>query len=127
MAENNGAQQPIVAEDHEKLGRMMASLSAVIARGGTEVILREAIDVLRERMRLHFRMEEAVAARADADSRALLESGHAQLLGMLDGMLRLTGKPAELRARLDAFREAAARHEDDVDGPLFRRLGHPPA
>lgn len=123
MSADTRTERPVVAEDHEKLGRMLASLSAVIATGATEIIVREAIDVLRERMRLHFRLEEQVAARADSASRTLLEAGHAHLLEMLDGMMRVAGQPAELRTRLDAFKAAAARHETEVDDPLFRKLG----
>ncbi|MBX9633954.1 MAG: hemerythrin domain-containing protein [Magnetospirillum sp.] len=116
-------ENPKVDDDHLKLGRMVASLSVVIANGGTPTIVAEAIDVLRERLRLHFRMEEAVAGKADLESRAILEGDHAQLLTMLDGLAAAAcPRGTDLGSRLDAFIKAAERHEAEVDVPLFHLL-----
>lgn len=112
-----------VDDDHHKLERMVASLGSVITNGGSPAIVAEAIAVLRERMRLHFRMEEAVAGKADAETRAILKADHDQLLSMLDGMAAVSRqRNVDMRRLLDVFIAASQRHETEVDVPLFHLL-----
>lgn len=112
-----------VDEDHQKLTRMIAALSAVITLGGSPAIIAEAIAVLRERVILHFRMEEAVAGKADAEARSILQTDHIHLVAMLDEMeVASRQRGIDLRPRLDRFIAASQRHEVEVDVPLFHML-----
>lgn len=112
-----------VDDDHHKLEGIVLSLRAVITTGGSPAIVAEAISVLRERMRLHFKMEEAVAGKADAETRAILKADHDQLLSMLDGMAAVSRQQGvDLRRLLEVFITASQRHEAEVDVPLFHML-----
>jgi len=116
-------EHPKVDEDHDTLERVLVQLMAVIATGSTPAIVREAISVLTKRMGAHFRMEEAVAGRADPESRAILEADHAHLLGLLAQLSRAGRTPGtDLEPYLDAFIAALRRHEAEVDVPLFHLL-----
>lgn len=110
-----------IDEDHAKLAHMVSSLSAVIAHGGSPAIVGEAIAVLRERLRLHFHMEEILAGRTAPARVALLRGDHAGLLARLDRMAAMaSGGGKAVGAELDAFLAAFKRHEDHVDAAIFK-------
>lgn len=127
MTDSWRTDEPQLDEDHERLTKIVASLSMVINGREDNLVIREVIEVLRERMRVHFHREEVMAGRIDAASRSTLQADHAALLSMLDDLaLAAERRDAQIGRRLSIFREAAARHEAEVDMPLFL-MRRPPA
>lgn len=122
MTVDHNARGHTMDDDHDKLARMVSSLGAVIAHGGSPAIVGEAIAVLRERLRLHFRMEEILAARSTPHEVARLREDHAGLLARLDRMAAASAIGATtVMAELDAFIAASERHEHEVDAAVFGR------
>ena len=84
----------------------------------------EAVDILIERMKLHFGLEERSAAKLDMESHDILREDHAELLKLLiqvkESMRQRNG--AEAQIRLQAFIAALAKHDQEVDIPLFRMM-----
>jgi hemerythrin len=121
-----GIDQARLDEEHRKLHHMLASMRAVVRVGITSPLAREALSVLGERMRQHFGIEEAIAARhGDAAAQGLLQSEHRKLLAALDGVeTSLTnGRRTETGKLMDDFSQALSRHDSEVDDPLFKGMG----
>ncbi|RAU21143.1 hypothetical protein CU669_14415 [Paramagnetospirillum kuznetsovii] len=118
------SQNPDIDAEHKKLNQMVMSLSAVVRNDSGIGLDTEAIDILLERMRLHFRMEEANADKVDPDACAILREDHARLLGLLD-KVRLSmkqGSRAESKENLLTFTSELDRHDREIDIPLFRMM-----
>lgn len=109
--------------EHEKLYRMLASLKAVIASGASPSIIREAVDVLRERLDLHFTQEEQSAIKFDKAGAETLRQDHQILRQLLQGLHASADTSEETRNHmLGQFLDALSKHDREVDVPIFRRL-----
>ena len=118
------SQNPEIDAEHAKLNQMVSSLAAVVKNDATLGLSTEAVDILIERMKLHFGLEEHSAAKLDMESHDILHEDHAQLLKLLmqvkECMKLRDG--AEAQTRLQAFVAALAKHDQEVDIPLFRMM-----
>ncbi len=114
---------PVIDAEHQKLHQMISSMAAVIRNDPGLGLAAEAVDVLIERMRIHFRMEENLAARFNAEAAATLKQDHQRLLRLLTPVrdaLR-DNDPERARMLMDDFHAQLDRHDREVDIPLFRR------
>lgn len=112
-------------EEHRKLHQMTSSMTAVIRNDRGLGAAVEAVDVLAERMRIHFRMEEQTAARhASPEDCAALKADHLRLLRLLEPVRAAihAGDVARGRELLDQFHAALSVHDREVDIPLFRKV-----
>ncbi len=118
------SQNPEIDAEHKKLNQMVSSLAAVVKNDSGLGLSTEAVAILIERMKLHFGLEECSAARIDPESHAILHEDHANLLALLmqvkDSMDRRDGD--EANRRLQAFIAALAKHDSEIDIPLFRMM-----
>jgi hemerythrin len=118
------SENPEIDAEHAKLNKMVSSLAAVVKNDATLGLSTEAVDILIERMKLHFGLEERSAAKIDAESCDILREDHAELLKLLmrvkDSMRQRDS--AEAQTRLQAFVAALAKHDAEVDIPLFRMM-----
>ena len=114
---------PAIDAEHQKLHQMISSMTAVVRNDPGLGLAIEAVDVLVERMRLHFRMEENLAARGDAAAAANLKQDHQRLLRLLTPVRDAlqNGNSARARMLMDDFHVQLDRHDREVDIPLFRR------
>lgn len=111
-------------EEHRKLHQMVSSMTAVIRNDHGLGAAVEAVDVLAERMRIHFRMEEQAAARhAAPEACAALKADHLRLLRLLEPVRNAVhmGEWTRGRELLDHFHAAMECHDREMDIPLFRR------
>ena len=118
------SQNPEIDAEHKKLNQMVSSLAAVVKNDAGMGLSTEAIDILIERMKLHFGLEERSAERIDQECHAILREDHAGLLTLLlrvkDSMTHRDA--AEAENRLKAFIAALAKHDAEIDIPLFRMM-----
>lgn len=113
---------PLIEAEHHRLYRMMDLLRPVIVEDDDYLRAAQAIDALRARMAEHFRIEEELFITADWSSRQVMIRDHQGLLAMLAALADLPPADGNGRRRLFGdFLEALARHDDDVDAPLFSR------
>jgi hemerythrin len=115
---------PEIDDEHKKLHQMVSSLAAVISNDGGRSLSSEALNILRDRLKLHFGLEEQTAARIDAEASRILHEDHAHLLGLLELVKSgMAGQhPAEVKARMAAFMAALDKHDAEIDVPLFRMM-----
>ena len=118
------SQNPEIDAEHAKLNQMVSSLTAVVRNDTTLSLSTEAIDILIERMKLHFGMEEHSAAKIDPETRDILQEDHGELLRLLAGVKEAMAKrdSATAQNRLKDFIVALAKHDAEVDIPLFRMM-----
>ena len=118
------SQNPEIDAEHMKLNQMVSSLAAVVKNDSGLGLSTEAVDILIERMKLHFGLEERSAARIDTETHDILRADHAELLILLaqvkDSMTRRD--TAQASDRIKAFITALAKHDAEVDIPLFRMM-----
>lgn len=116
---------PAIDVEHQKLQQMVSSMTAVVMNDPGLGLAAEAVDVLGERMRLHFRMEEQIAAKTDPQAASGLKEAHAGLLLLL-GRVRdvlADGDPEGCKRLLAEFNDALDKHDREMDIPLFRVRG----
>lgn len=118
------SQNPEIDVEHKRLNQMVASLAAVIRIDSGLGLSTEAIDILIERMKLHFALEERNAAQVDLESRDILHEDHALLLTRLDQVKQaMKGHNRdEASRRLQSFITALDKHDLEIDIPLFRMM-----
>lgn len=113
---------PVIDEEHHRLYRMMNRLEPVIVADGDCGRAAKAIRILCQRMAEHFHVEEELFVTADWASRQVMIRDHRDLLAMLATLADIPEQEAgRRRALFAAFLEALARHDNDVDAPLFSR------
>lgn len=111
---------PLIEAEHHRLYRMMDHLQPAIFDEDNHVRTARAIAALKDRMTDHFRMEEELFITADWSSRQVMMRDHRQLLAMLTVLADTPLADVTKRRRLFTdFLEALARHDNDVDAPLF--------
>ncbi len=115
---------PEIDVEHHKLHQMVSSLAAVINNDAGRGLPGEAVDILKERLTLHFGLEEQSAARVDAESCRILHEDHTHLLAMLERVKAAMAdkNPAEVKQRLGSFIDALNKHDSEIDVPLFRMM-----
>jgi len=115
---------PIIDAEHAKLHQLVSSLTAVVMNDHGTGLTEEAIDILRERMRLHFGLEEEEACRHDTDAARILRVDHAELQSQLEALRRemVDYDPVVTRQSLRNFVAALKKHDSEVDVPLFRMM-----
>lgn len=115
---------PLIDAEHQKLHQMIASMTAVVRSDPGLGLAAEAIDVLIERLRIHFRMEENLATpRLQPDDLFRLKDDHQRLLRLLPPVrAALDTGTADLAHRLLAeFHAQLDIHDREIDIPTFRR------
>ncbi|BAE50756.1 hemerythrin domain-containing protein [Paramagnetospirillum magneticum] len=114
---------PAIDAEHQKLHQMISSMSAVIRNDPGLGLAIEAVDVLTERIRIHFRMEEGLAARLNAAAAEQLKLDHQRLLRLLtplyDALRRGSAEQAKLL--LSDFLSQLDAHDREMDIPLFQK------
>ncbi|OAN44816.1 hypothetical protein A6A04_08360 [Paramagnetospirillum marisnigri] len=115
---------PDMDAEHRKLNQMVASLNAVVANDSGIGLDVEAADILHERMRLHFQLEESSARKSDSEAAAILHEDHARLLGLLTQIraAMAKGDKAAAKDQLRSFNSELAKHDAEIDIPLFRMI-----
>ncbi len=109
--------------EHAKLFDTLRSVRAVVLHCREPVLLAEALDVMRARMKAHFTVEEREAATTDAEAADILRQDHRALLRMVDRMRLLTAtSTAERKVAMAELFAALQKHDREVDAPLFRLL-----
>ncbi|EME69370.1 hypothetical protein H261_13803 [Paramagnetospirillum caucaseum] len=114
---------PIIDAEHQKLHQMIRSMAAVVRNDPGLGLAIEAVDVLAERMRIHFRMEETLASRAHSDAVATLKQDHQRLLRLLAPVRDALqgGDQDGAKTLMEDFHAQLDQHDREVDIPLFRR------
>ena len=114
---------PAIDAEHQKLHQMISSMVAVIRNDAGLGLATEAVDVLHERMRVHFRMEEHLATRIGPEATDRLKEHHLRLLHMLPPVREaILAADLDLACqRIDHFRQELDKHDRDVDIPMFRK------
>lgn len=114
---------PAIDTEHQKLHQMISSMVAVIRNDAGLGLAAEAVDVLHERMRVHFRMEEHLAARIGPEAAAHLKKDHQRLLNLLPPVRQaIEASDLDLACqRIELFRQELDTHDRQVDIPLFQR------
>lgn len=113
---------PAIDEEHRALYRMVRSLAAVVRNGGSQAIVWEAVDVLRERLLLHFSSEEAIAGQHDREAAKILREDHAGVLASLARLRQSATEGQDPKPALEEFLSTLTRHDREVDVPLFRLI-----
>lgn len=114
---------PAIDGEHRKLHQMIASMAAVIGNDPGLGLAAEAVDVLLERMRIHFRMEEQLASRLGPEVTLRLKEEHQKLLRMLAPVSQAI-RDADLASageHMTHFQQELDRHDREVDIPIFRK------
>lgn len=114
---------PVIDAEHQKLHQTISSMTAVMRNDPGLGLAMEAVDVLIERMRIHFRMEENLAARFNSQGAPPLKADHQRLLRLLAPVRDAlhNNDPERARMLMDEFHAQLDRHDREVDIPLFRR------
>ncbi len=118
------SQSPEIDAEHKKLHQMVASLAAVVRNDQGTGLDTEAVDILIERMRLHFNWEEANARKLDSEISTILHEDHIHLLERLEQVrASMAGDDRPGAGRhLQTFLTELNKHDLEVDIPLFRML-----
>ena len=118
-----------IDEEHQRFFDMTRRLIGVVKVGSDPHIIREAVDVLRERMAAHGLAEETYAAKLDGEAAAILRDSHKELLDRLGRVRDRVGliPVAELLTEVEAVGAAIDQHEVEVDVPLFRLMAKTPS
>lgn len=116
-----------MGSEHQKLHQMVASLTAVVANDRSADLSIEAVNILGERLRLHFEIEEQQARKLAPEAQRTLSDDHARLRRQFDRVRGCfaTGARSEAEAELRAFVTALNRHDHEIDLPLFRKMAAP--
>ncbi|CAA7624031.1 conserved hypothetical protein [Candidatus Terasakiella magnetica] len=116
------SEMPGIDAEHRKLHEMVRSMTAVVMNDPQINLASEAVGVLRERLRIHFAMEEEIAGRIDPESCAILREDHKLLAEMLDRVWDSVAEKngSETRSRLSQFNTALSKHDAEIDVPLFK-------
>jgi len=117
-----------IDEEHQRFFDMTRRLIGVVKVGSDPGIIREAVDVLRDRMAVHGLAEETYAAKHDGETAAILRESHKELLDSLRQVRDKVGHipVGDLLSAVQAVGAAIDRHEVDVDVPLFRLITKTP-
>lgn len=115
---------PVIDTEHQKLHQMIVSMAAVVRNDPGLGLADEAIDVLQDRMRIHFRMEEQLAVRIGPEAVSRLKEDHLRLLALLPPVREAIRNrdPDLARERIEHFHRELDRHDREVDIPLFRTM-----
>ncbi|CUW39725.1 conserved protein of unknown function [Magnetospirillum sp. XM-1] len=115
---------PVIDSEHQKLHQMIASMAAVVRNDPGLGLADEAIEVLHDRMRIHFRMEEQLAARLGPDTVAQLKEDHLRLMALLVPVREAIRNrdPNLARESIEHFHRELDRHDREMDIPLFRTM-----
>jgi hemerythrin-like metal-binding protein len=114
---------PAIDVEHQKLHQMISAMTAVVRNDPGLGLAIEAVEVLSERMRLHFRMEEALAAKINPLAAEELKQDHQRLLRLLPPVsdaLRHGGSE-KAKSLMAEFRTQLDKHDREMDIPLFRK------
>jgi hemerythrin len=119
-------QKKHLIDEHHRLAEMLDSIMFFIQNIRESAIGPDAIDVLYDRMQAHFGVEEQIARQYDEASARLLHEAHGELLAKIleVKICQNRGDDAEGKRLLTAFAKALELHDETVDIPLFRKLGH---
>ncbi len=110
---------------HLRLYRALDRLEPIVTASPTEETVTRAIRSLYARMERHFAVEEDLAATNSPAAYPRLKADHGELLALLWQMGGVPMADAAARTRLyHQFEAALARHDRDLDGPLFAVTFH---
>jgi hemerythrin len=114
---------PAMEEEHRQLYGTLAQLQPVLlADDEDEAVVSQAVKALYERMARHFSAEEEVAARFGPVSCGMLKYEHRNIMSMLARLRALPyGQPEARRRLFQEFVQALARHDREIDMPIFHR------
>ena len=114
-----------IIDEHKRLTEMLESMMFFIENMRTAAIGVDAVDVLTDRLKAHFDLEESVARRFDEQSFLQLHAAHEVLLSVLDDVRScvLNGDDAGGRRLLATFVDQLERHDEEVDIPMFHKFG----
>ncbi|KIM00369.1 hypothetical protein CCC_01524 [Paramagnetospirillum magnetotacticum MS-1] len=109
--------------EHLKLHEMIRSMTAVMRNDPGTGLAQEAVDVLTERLRIHFRMEESLAAKANPEAIDTLKQDHQRLLRLLTPVRDAvqSGSAEKAKSLMTDFAEQLDKHDREIDIPLFRK------
>ncbi len=115
----------LVDEEHHKLYRMMNRLEPAILAADKPEALERAIGMLYQRMAQHFDYEEELAFGITPDEFAVLHKAHKAILDLLARLRALPVGDMDARRRMfGEFQAALARHDNEIDMPLFSKAMH---
>jgi hemerythrin-like metal-binding protein len=120
---------PVIDAEHQKLHQLISSMKAVVRNDPGLGLAAEAMDVLTDRLNIHFRMEEGLASRAASDESARLRDDHRRLLALLAPVRQAlqAGNLDRAKQLLAEFHAELDRHDREIDIPLFRKIRATPA
>jgi hemerythrin len=112
---------PEIEREHVELYEAVAKLEPEIMDGQRAHSVARVMRKLHERFQQHFAAEEDVVSLGAPEALTMLRDAHATILAMLDRLCQMPVEAANDRRALYAeFRDVLARHDTEVDAPLFR-------
>jgi len=113
-----------VIDEHKRLSEMLDSVLFFIENLRTGPVGIDTFDLLIDRMKAHFEVEERAVQQFEQVSYAMLHAAHDILLTLLyqAKLSCANGDDNGARQLLSDFVVSLEEHDRDVDTPLFRRL-----
>jgi hemerythrin len=122
---NDHASDPEIEVEHHALYARLAKLEPVIVDGQRDASVARAVHILFERMARHFAMEEELAMVSSPQACSALKHDHFEILGILARLRAVPCSWQQERQRLyREFRLALAKHDREVDVPVFQTFMH---
>jgi len=109
-----------MAEEHGRLYDMVGYLKFAIVDAVDEETSTQAVNILFDRMALHFAVEEKTAAEVNEEWGDILRADHKKLLDSISCVRDIQWNERGERERvLMRFVEALTRHDAEVDAPIL--------
>lgn len=110
---------------HRRLYRTVERLRPAITDGANADAVARAVRILYARMERHFTVEEEIVAVNAPGAHPSLKADHSKLLAILWQLGSMPTADGATRTRLfHQFEAALARHDRELEGPLFSETFH---
>lgn len=114
---------PTLDGEHEQFFVMARRMVTVAKAGSKPWVVQEAIEILRDRMALHVKAEEALAAKHDAEALAILVEDHRAIDTEMALLIAKSAAGETIAVpQIEAIAQMIITHEREVDVPLFRLM-----
>jgi hemerythrin len=109
-----------LAAEHKRLYTMIDNLSAVIDASANANVIRQALELIEDRLVLHFQVEEKFVEESSAEINSLMHEDHEKILRLVRlAKEKSTSTKEDLVAAISNVKKCLKNHDKEFDWPVF--------